>query len=144
MTIEPKLMTAEQLARIREHHDGWNATEQSRLLAHIAAQDQRIAALTQLATERYEEAEELHAAAGEPTQTARPTIAGLRLQLSIATELNVNDRKQIDRLETALSVANQVAGEAALVLEQQDRDLEKLRARVVELEAQWSDLKPLC
>lgn len=148
--------------------------------------------LETLAAERYEEAEELHAAAGEPTQSARPTIAGLRLQLSIATELNVNDRKQIEKLETrqqellativrltnetpfpdeikgwefqrakmlteigtlrsrvaeldtALNVANVVAGEAALVLEQQDRDLEKLRARVAEFEAQWSDLKPLC
>ena len=74
----------------------------------------------------------------------RKTIADLDLRLSIATELNVNDRKQIERLETAISVANVVAGEAALVLEQQDRDLEKLRARVLELEAQWADLKPLC
>ena len=147
-----------------------------------------------LAAERYEEAEELHAAAGEPTQSARPTIAGLRLQLSIATELNVNDRKQIEKLEarqqetlatvialqtrqqellativrltnetpfpdelkgwefqrakmlteigtlrsrvaeldTALALANVVAGEAALVLEQQDRDLEKLRSALQE------------
>lgn len=131
--------------------------------------------LTQLAAERYEETEELHALVGEPTQSSRPTIAGLRLQLSIATELNVNDRKQIEKLEarqqellativrltnetpfpdeikgwefqrakmlteigtlrsrvaeldTALSVANVVAGEAALVLDQQDRDLARIR-----------------
>ena len=45
MTIEPKLMSAEELERIRSHHDGWIGSEQSRLLAHIAAQEQRIVEL---------------------------------------------------------------------------------------------------
>ena len=29
MTIEPKLMSAEELSRSRERHDGWTATEAS-------------------------------------------------------------------------------------------------------------------
>ncbi len=59
--------------------------------------------------------------------------------LSEAAPFEARQGARITALETALSVANTVAGEAALVLEQQDRDLDRLRAALGEALDMWCD-----
>lgn len=59
--------------------DGWRESVDEAMAQVDRLTKERDHAL-QLAAERYEEAEECHAALGEPTLTARPTIAALRAE----------------------------------------------------------------
>ena len=80
MTIEPKLMSAEDVAEYQRDSDidrEFAPQDIKELLAHIAAQERR--------------------------------IADLELRLQIATETNAADRKRIADLETGLFEASAYA-----------------------------------
>jgi hypothetical protein len=66
----------------------------------------RLRHLRQLAAERYEEAEEVHALAGDAVQGPRPTIAGLREglreALSWIADRSPDGSTLVDRLKTLL------------------------------------------
>lgn len=97
MTIEPKLMSAEELAElIRSEHDEpqWWPPCVPNLLAHIAAQER-------LLRDTEDTIDVVRKASIERGQRADD----LELRLSIATELNVVDRREVDRLRTALTDA---------------------------------------
>ena len=103
MTIEPKLMSsevvvgiAEQLERV-EHIGSGTARL---LLAHIAAQEQRIAELEKQ-NERFVAIVSACDERGEVGCTV-DALAECRLRLQLATELNVADRKRIAELEAQL------------------------------------------
>lgn len=102
MTIEPKLMSADDLEfeRVLCRTDPPDYSRK-RLLAHIAAQNARIA---KLEADR-DLGNRLLSEAGPEHARLRQRIAELELRLEIATGLNVGDRQKIMELEAELARA---------------------------------------
>jgi chromosome segregation ATPase len=113
-----------ELAAATEQSDSWR-TQAQELTARIAKLE-RFKALV------------LENTAASSITLLSAKLADLDLRLQVATDLNVGDRQQIAKLELALAVADQVAGEAKLVIEQQDRDLERYRSALREALDWWA------
>ena len=157
MTIEPKLMSAEELERYTTSANGEQPWSPERvLLAHIAAQEQRIA---ELEAELAKEAAATHQLAEEHEKqgmdlafhrhghnNALAEISNLELRLHIATETNVADRKRIAELEAERDVLNRdIEVTRSLsdpkVAEHFNRERYKLIAEVAKLKTDLGEAK---
>lgn len=103
MTIDPRLLDAGDLHDYQRESAANGVTFYPQdirdLLAHIAAQDRRIAELERQLRDTEDTLDVVRKASIERGRRAD----GLELRLSIATESNVNDRKRIAELEAIVS-----------------------------------------